>query len=319
MTLRQGMVFSLILDTINRVFKVISVKNRIQSRSIIIFAAIAVIAFESATPGTCSAEEKPCMKCHTKFREPAKSVHAALASGCQTCHTTAKGKKHPVQKNSIILIQQLPGLCYNCHEASQFKGSSVYAPVEDGMCNACHDPHQSNYSSLLLKQSPVLCYTCHDKVKFEGKYGHTAVGMCVFCHNPHASNYSTILKKDVPDVCFTCHDEAQFKKKYVHPIVTIPNGCTLCHNPHANDNQSALLRPTFDLCASCHSGKADGRHILAEMNLEGREVIHPVKGVPDPAKPSGKLSCISCHEPHSSDFPKLFVEENLCKRCHKRD
>lgn len=283
-----------------------------------IFAAIAVIVFGSATPETFSAEENPCLKCHTKFREPAKSVHAALALGCQTCHTTAEGKKHPEQKDSIILIQPLPSLCYECHEASQFKGSSVHAPVKNGMCTACHDPHQSNYLNLLLKQSPVLCYTCHEKVKFEGKYGHTPVGMCTFCHNPHASNYGNILKMDVPDVCLACHDKAQFKKKHVHPIVMIPNGCMLCHNPHANNKQDVLLHPVFDLCTSCHSAKADGRHILGEMNLGFGEVIHPVQGVPDPAKPSRKLSCISCHEPHSSDFPNLFIQENLCERCHKR-
>lgn len=234
--------------------------------------AIVFIALGFFGTRTYAAEKNPCLECHTKFREPAKSVHAILAAGCQTCHKPVEGKKHPEQKGSITLAQPLPGLCFECHK----------------------------------------------KEKFEGKYGHTNVGMCLFCHNPHVSKYGNLLKEDVPDICYSCHGKAQFTKKDVHPIVVIPNGCLLCHDPHANNNQNLLLQPTiFDLCTSCHSEQRNGMHISGNENLGIGENIHPVKGVPDPSNPSKELTCISCHNPHSSDFIKLFVQKKLCIRCHK--
>jgi predicted CXXCH cytochrome family protein len=285
----------------------------------VFWTAIAFIAFGILSPPIYSAEENPCLQCHAQYQGAAKNTHAALAGGCLVCHKSVEGKNHPEQKDSIILVQPMPKLCYGCHEESKFRGKSLHPVVGGGKCTVCHNPHQSNYNSLLVQEAPDLCYTCHDKSKFEGKYGHTLIGMCTSCHNPHASDYSNLLIKGIPDICFTCHDKAQFTKKYKHIIVEIPNGCTICHNPHAENNKNLLLQPVVDLCTSCHAAKADGRHILAVAHLGTGESIHPVQGMPDPSDPSKQLSCISCHNPHGSDFHKLFVQKTLCERCHKED
>jgi predicted CXXCH cytochrome family protein len=88
------------------------------------------------------------------------------------------------------------------------------------------------------------------------------------------------------------------------------------------------------LCITCHVNKNDGRHIVT---IPGKRV-HPLTGkdpstvkhikVPDPKRPGeemeiidpnnpGKdITCVTCHDPHSSDFAKLFTQKNICEKCH---
>lgn len=203
-------------------------KKTVSLLSILLTLSTLFIFFSSLSPKPCLAQENPCLSCHTKFKERAKSVHAALGLGCQTCHKQVEGKSHPDQKGSMILIQKMPELCYTCHDGSKFKGNSVHTPVSSGMCTGCHDPHQSNYNKILLKDVPGLCYNCHDASRFKGKYGHAVIGMCTGCHNPHASKSGKLLTNDVPNVCYDCHEKAKFTKKHVHAVVTMPGGCSLC-------------------------------------------------------------------------------------------
>jgi len=282
-----------------------------------------------------SGEENPCVTCHADLKKPAKSVHAAIALGCSSCHKTVEGKSHPAQKGSIILTQSMPGLCYSCHDEAKFKGKSVHQPVSGGMCTGCHDAHQSDVPKLLIKSTPGLCYNCHKEANFKGTSGHTAIGMCTGCHNPHSSNSDKILLGDQPGLCYNCHDKAKFTKKHVHGIINI-GGCTSCHAPHQSSNPSLLPNPVYELCISCHSPQSKGQHVIA---LPGKKT-HPVKGVtdistlkmikvpdpknpkkqievPDPNVPGKELTCISCHDPHSSDYRKLFPVQRVCLKCHK--
>ncbi len=302
--------------------------------SFIALSALFVI-FGSFAVQTYSAQENPCLSCHVDFKQRAKSVHAALGMGCSACHKAVEGKSHPSQKGSIVLTQNMPDLCYSCHDASKFKGKSVHQPVAAGMCTGCHNAHQSNFPKLLVKDVPGICYNCHKESNFKGgKSGHTNVGMCTGCHNPHSSNTAKMLKSEQPGLCYSCHEKSKFEKKYIHSIIQA-GGCTSCHVPHISNNPSLLSYGSVnDLCLTCHVAKADGRHIVT---LPGKR-IHPIRGkdpstlkmikVPDPNRPGqemevadpnvpGKdITCATCHDPHSSDFEKLFTQKNICAKCH---
>jgi predicted CXXCH cytochrome family protein len=306
-------------------------------RLFLLLLSMTFIVFPVLADPAFSADDSQCLTCHVKMKERAKSVHAAIALGCSSCHAAVEGKTHPGQKGSIKLTQPMPGLCYTCHDESKFKGKSVHTPITSGMCTGCHDPHQSNYSKILLADMPGLCYNCHDENKFKGKYGHATIGMCTGCHAPHASNASKLLGSEMPEVCYTCHEKAKFTKKSVHAVVSMPGGCTLCHTPHVSDDKAMLVQPLFELCTSCHANKSDGRHIVS---LPGKIKIHPLQGVkdpafpgtkkipdpfaptktlevPDPENPGRQMNCVTCHNPHSSDFAKLFPQGNICARCHR--
>ena len=281
--------------------------------------ALILIALVAQGAITYAGEQNPCLVCHAEFKKPAVSVHAVLSSGCQTCHMPAEDKKHPAQKDSMVLVRNMPELCYSCHDSSHFKGKSVHPPVITNTCTACHNPHQSDFKFLLANNLPDLCFQCHKESNFKDKDIHQPVGkgQCMSCHAPHASNFGNMLISDMPELCYRCHDKNPFTKKYVHVASAVPNGCSLCHNPHAASNQYLLLQPVLELCTKCHTEQKKGMHILGSSNMGFGEATHPVKGVPDPSAPSRELTCTSCHTPHSSDFDKLFVQKNLCMKCHK--
>jgi len=217
--------------------------------------------------------------------------------------------------------------CFQCHEELT-KGKSVHAAVAMG-CPTCHTaidaavvPHRitNKITRGLSAGQPDLCYGCHDKSMFEKKFVHAAVGMgCTGCHNPHASKNEKLLAAAGSDLCYPCHDKALFTKKNVHSPVAAGQ-CTACHSPHSTDAASLLNKPVAELCGTCHAGKSSGKHILAGYGLGDR---HPTTGMSDPGHPGKEFSCVSCHDPHSSDGKFLFTSGtgsagNICLLCHKK-
>ena len=166
------------------------------------------------------------------------------------------------------------------------------------------------------------CLKCHAAFK-KAKVVHPAVEMgCGSCHEkPHANKKKADLSltAKVPDLCFTCHDKSGFTKKTIHPPVK--NGqCTYCHSPHSAYRERMLTQTVFKLCTGCHEKEASGRHVLASV---GPFESHPLKQKSDPNRKGGELSCTSCHNPHSSNGPRLFIGDaadakSLCLRCHEK-
>jgi predicted CXXCH cytochrome family protein len=96
--------------------------------------------------------------------------------------------------------------------------------------------------------------------------------------------------------------------------------CTLCHDPHASENAAWLRRPSWDLCTTCHEEKATGRHVIAGFKSNAS---HPTKQKRDPARRGKRMTCVSCHAPHSAASRDLFafgVKERfeLCVFCHEK-
>ena len=80
-----------------------------------------------------------------------------------------------------------------------------------------------------------------------------------------------------------------------------------CHQPHAGENGALLVEAKVnDLCSQCHDAKKTHMHPIGE----------PYK---DP-RTGGPLTCIGCHNPHSSDNEQLLrgsKDRELCILCHK--
>jgi predicted CXXCH cytochrome family protein len=185
----------------------------------------------------------------------------------------------------------------------------------------------------LSADQPDLCYGCHDKAKFTMKTVHGAIGMgCTSCHNPHASNNDKLLPAPVPDLCFMCHDKAGFTRKNVH--MPVESGmCLSCHSPHSSDQQGLLLKPTHEVCFECHEDVGKRPHAIAGFSPTGHPLGLPKtdrkgkevkkKPVMDPKREGKLFTCASCHNPHSSDYPRLFRYQaksamELCAHCHPK-
>ncbi|TAN40596.1 MAG: hypothetical protein EPN25_06990 [Nitrospirae bacterium] len=107
--------------------------------------------------------------------------------------------------------------------------------------------------------------------------------------------------------CLMCHENLA-KGKVVHAAVQM--GCTSCHTgidatdvPHKKKNKIAkgLSSMPPELCYGCHEKKS----------FEGKKAVHP---------PVMGGLCTNCHNPHSSDIPKLLLSElpDLCYGCHDK-
>lgn len=116
------------------------------------------------------------------------SIHPPYADrSCDNCH----GKQ-----NNFALIDNMPNLCYTCHDDFSKSNSNLHGPVSSGHCNECHNPHNSNYPKLLLKNSQDLCYKCHEKDDVKNNFVHEDIEKenCWNCHDPHGSNTKYFIK-----------------------------------------------------------------------------------------------------------------------------
>lgn len=233
--------------------------------------------------------ENLCLTCHDTGEKVAEtgSRHAALDSGCGTCHLTHKTGERGDRQFDFHLTKPSPALCADCHDAKDADLVKAHKeqPISGADCLVCHDPHQSGKPKLLQRfvhapfesgcdtchaapkngkvvltqtDSKALCATCHEqqvKTIATAKVQHPgAQGDCVSCHDPHAGKTPGFIRPNPVSACLTCHaDQAeQGKKQHVHRAA-FELGCATCHDAHGNDNQHLLRASTPNaLCLECH-------------------------------------------------------------------
>ncbi len=228
--------------------------------------------------------------------------------------------------------------CVKCHD-QLMRGKVIHIVVRYRIgCSFCHSgiiassvPHKrtNTREKGLIALQPDICYNCHDKGMFTKKDVHAALGMgCTGCHNPHSSDNPKLLVSGQPDICYNCHDKAGFSKKTIHSPVAA-GMCLSCHTPHASDQMALLMKKPFLVCLDCHGDVLTKSH----LNIDSTSARHPLgepvkkpsgeKEFGNPAQKDKPFYCGSCHDPHSTDTPHLFMfnaqsPKDLCKNCHAK-
>lgn len=91
----------------------------------------------------------------------------------------------------------------------------------------------------------------------------------------------------------------------------IKKDCTICHLSRDVTKEAPLLKkPVSDLCIGCHPGrKAPAEHKV--------DIVPTMKGKQLPLL-DGKMTCITCHDPHKNLYGKLIrvPQRDLCIICH---
>ncbi|NPB06458.1 MAG: hypothetical protein GXO03_02515 [Aquificae bacterium] len=145
------------------------------------------------------------------------------------------------------------------------------------------------------------------------------MGACAVCHqvNEHGEvikvgNRYPLTKPRIDELCYTCHKE-RYLKKYDHKPVK-EGKCLKCHDPHQSDTKKLLKAPSVPLlCASCHApDKARKLRIKKVVDINVRYKHKPVD-----------KDCTKCHDPHTSDHPKLLITSldwrmEFCLDCHAK-
>lgn len=110
---------------------------------------------------------------------------AADENECQTCHDPDAAYR---------LIESPEKLCLTCHD-DKLDAKNVHAPVEEGLCTECHNPHGTKYPALVIKSGKDLCFKCHDQEDVLSVDAHSEpLATCTECHDPHGSDDEYLLK-----------------------------------------------------------------------------------------------------------------------------
>ena len=184
-----------------------------------------------------------------------------------------------------------------------------YAGVES--CQMCH---QEVYDKL-TKTAMGILFVKHPRDAKE-KLG------CETCHGPgnehvasSGSEFGNMVRfrqgTPVPvavrnAVCLKCHEKRQRLFWQGSPHENNGMACTECHTVHTGpgmETRNQLVRCNVtDTCSPCHK---------KQVNEELRFSHHPLR--------EGKMSCVSCHNPHGTTSPKLvkgLSNRELCFTCH---
>jgi predicted CXXCH cytochrome family protein len=286
------------------------------------------------------ADPSTCLQCH-EDKTKGKSVHSAIAMGCNSCHEirTVRDITH------IKLITATPSaLCLTCHadkNAADTKGKVHPPAVRD--CLTCHDPHTSENKNQLLKPESGdakdnLCLTCHktgENVPEKGSR-HAALDMgCDTCHTTHKTGeigkieFDFHLTKAPPALCIDCHDPKGEDLQKAHQNQPFDKAnCVSCHDPHQSASPKLMAKfthPPFadKQCDVCHAPAKDGKVVLTQADAKSlcvtchsdkAELIEKAK-VPHPGAAG---DCTDCHSPHASNQPGLPKTNavDICLGCH---
>jgi predicted CXXCH cytochrome family protein len=276
-------------------------------------------------------------------------LHGPVAADlCDACHEVASASEH-----TFRMPKTGGGLCNSCHELSTY-GPVTHAPIVEGDCEVCHDPHGGQDWSMLRGDSVAEnCITCHEDVvaRMPVVHGPVAAGSCTACHRPHSAAHPALLTHAREDLCVHCHtDCGPDGPGHNHPLrgeVTLRNQallasggvlgsadneilCQTCHLPHASDWDHLLPLPANDdsLCLACHEARtpnqwmADAGHREAETYRFGtHEMRQAAAAIGTRIGQDDKLICLSCHRLHRAPSEDGLLAETLqdsriCLRCH---
>ena len=305
---------------------------------------------------TCHVTHKTGERGKQEFDFHLTKATPALCIDCHDPKDAALQKAHQNQPFGTANCVQ----CHDPHQSNAPKLLAKYThpPFADKQCEVCHAPAKDGKVVLTQPDTKSLCVMCHDEKAKQiesAKVQHPgAAGDCTDCHNPHASKYIALPKTNPVEICLGCHsDIADLAKKPVHHQPAFVQGCGTCHQPHGGEREKLLRAQGNALCLECHGPDAapvedkaagvlkifNGTVRLPDDYYKKNKVPvlplkygkghplagHPVSDVADPSdltKVIQKMTCLTCHQPHSSLKPDLLVndQENntkFCATCHK--
>jgi predicted CXXCH cytochrome family protein len=211
--------------------------------------------------------------------------------------------------------------CLECH-ADKSKGKAVHSAIAAG-CTVCHEIRVSKDITRvkLTATTPyALCLTCHaekNAAEIKGTVHSPAVRECLKCHDAHASENKYELLRPTSggakeNLCLDCHTTGLNVPEKGSRHAALDMGCDSCHLSHKTgpspdrEFKHHLTKATPELCLDCHD--------VQDINLVKAHQSQPFE----------KADCLSCHDPHQSDRPKLmqkFVHlpygEKQCEICHQ--
>jgi predicted CXXCH cytochrome family protein len=94
------------------------------------------------------------------------------------------------------------------------------------------------------------------------------------------------------------------------PLPDSKKNCATCHVIEGSRTTALLAKKLSDLCLDCHSDR-----VAPQEHRVGITPSMEVKRLP---LADGKLTCVTCHDPHKNPHGALLrlPETELCLSCH---
>lgn len=241
--------------------------------------------------------------------------------------------------------------CFSCHPGE-------YAAHGKAPCSECHPTHRE-------KKASDACGSCHPPIRTGVAAKHLGANMtCGSCHRIHGPGGSEAVEAR----CLSCHPRTERIRGTGHAEIG-EGTCGPCHPPHAEPEKKTAKRKPFsepfppDLpCLRCHEEEGPGpvpgwmehpkrrsqvpTNYGAKVTLEtpifmtGRLLekgrpLFPLFDSEGKTGISGRLGCLTCHDPHLGAIGKgpsaegkysasgylrdpsgIFLSE-ICTPCHR--
>jgi predicted CXXCH cytochrome family protein len=205
-------------------------------------------------------KSETCLTCHPD-KNQGKFVHTAVGMGCENCHQASSENG----KTTITLVATGGDLCTMCHEMS--KDPVLHGPYQEKQCEACHDPHASDFPAHTRLAANALCMECHANRQISGNKVQLAGPVSI-----PAAEF-----EKAPKIALDANQQ------YGHPWAGHPVGgiadplhkgekmsCLSCHTPHASQQAELILagKPNSDICDRCHQAVQKQKDALARLKDE---------------------------------------------------
>lgn len=174
-------------------------------------------------------------------------------------------------------------------------------------CTACHEAVVGSFAKTLHGRAmgfggrgEVTCQSCHADTA-----SHVASADPAQVKNP-----AKLRLAEVTENCMSCHASGGHQQLWYGSAHDTSNvSCLDCHSVHHAKSPEKLLakRTDTELCFTCHAGirKAQFQRSTHLFRNEWGE---------------GRVSCVSCHQPHGSTAEKLMRASSTnetCYTCHQ--
>ena len=211
--------------------------------------------------------------------------------------------------------------CAVCHEKTPVKGGRNFLKYGGDFKQLCRCHNSSSESYI----HPVDIKPSVDKMTrmppdFPLQHGKMA---CITCHDIFAqcqkSSMNKVTLRGAPyqrrtDFCFKCHDKRNYMMLNAHDQLNekreiIVERCLFCHVEKPNEKSAAVENLKFIgglemLCQRCHliRGNHSGNfNHMVKPSPKGLAIMKKIEkkfGIILPLDADGKMTCITCHNPH---------------------
>jgi hypothetical protein len=212
--------------------------------------------------------------------------------------------------------------CSQCHERTPVKGGKTYLRYNGDyqkLCNRCHHGLSPGYCHPLdISPAGRRMHMPADFPLQDGKF------TCDTCHHVYRQcvkrRFDRYTLRGAPyprrtDFCYRCHNKKTYPPLNAHHQVRADGMleakmCLYCHKEKPDEKTATYKEVTFigdmqALCRRCHpiEGNHPGNfdHMAAPPSTKMLAHMATMKttfGIILPLAKNGKMTCITCHNPH---------------------